>query len=584
MTNNTAQNKPSASNEPDFLIDLLSKAVQAYQQGMLEDAQTIFQQIISIESNHPDALLALANIAVQLHDDEHAQQYLERGVAAHPELVEFHSHLANILMRQNKVEQAQQLYQHALKLKPDYAEAHHNLGILYYKTQRRDEALQSFAKAVQINPEYIDAHHSLGLLFLSRQQFDAAFTEFNNVVKLYPGHLSAQYQLANLYLQRQELDQALAHYQEVLKYQPEHLEALNNIGAILYQQGRDEDALQYFFRVITIEPKHMQAHHNMAAILMKLYRFTEALEQYQQLVDLQPEDVESHYNLGVALYELNQFEAAIKENLWVIAHAPNYTAAYINLGAAYMKKADLPQALFYYQKVLALQPDNVSVKYLIAALTGGQQPNQAPEIYIKQLFDQYAVHYDQHITQTLKYNVPAQIRGVLQNLPNVSLHNLSILDLGCGTGLSGAEFRDAAKRLIGVDLSTKMLNFAREKKIYDELIEGDIIIALNKLVDKYDLIISSDTLVYLGNLQSLFSACRKVLNKNGNIAFSTELLVDDNHNYVLQKTGRYAHNPKYIYDLAEQLGYLVVIQQQVVLRVQDDQPCQGVITVLKIKS
>lgn len=583
MTNKTSQDKLSASNDPDFLGDLLSQAVQVYQQGMLDKARTIYQQIISIQPNHPDAILALANISMELHEDEQARQYLERGVVAHPELAEFHSHLANILMKQNKFEQAQQHYQKALQLKPDYAEAHHNLGILYYKTQQRDEALQCFAKAVQINPEYVDAHYSLGLLFLSKQQLDAAFTEFNNVIKLYPGHLSAQYQLGNLYLQRQELTQALKHYQEVLKFLPEHLEALNNIGVILFQQGRDEEALQYFYRVVTLEPKHQQARHNMAAILMKLYRFAEALEQYQQLVDMQPDDIEAHYNLGVALYELNQFEAAINENLWVIEHAPYYIASYINLGAAYMKKADLPQALHYYQKVLALQPDNASVNYLVAALTGGKQPQQAPEIYIKQLFDQYAVHYDQHITQTLKYNVPQQIHEILQNVSSAPLQNLSILDLGCGTGLSGAAFKSVAKQLVGVDLSAKMLNFARTKEIYDELIEGDLVAVLNNLKNKFDLIISSDTLVYLGDLQPLLSACRKVLNQNGTIAFSTELLADDK-DYVLQKTGRYAHNPKYIYDLAEQLGYSIVTQQQVVLRIQEDQPCPGIITVLKIKS
>lgn len=583
MANNTTQDKSSASNDPDFLRGLLNQAVQAYQQGLLEKARTIYQQIISIEPNHPDALLALANIAVDLHEDKDAQMYLERGVATHPELAEFHGHLANILMRQNKIEQAQQLYKQALQIKPDYAEAHHNLGILYYKTQRRDEALRCFATAVQINPEYVDAHYSLGLLFLAQQQYDHAFTEFNNVIRLYPGHLSAQYQLANIYLQRQELGQALEHYQEVLKYQPEHLETLNNIGVILFQQGNYQDAIQYFFRVITIDPKHNQARHNMASVLMKLYRFTEALEQYQQLVELLPDDVETHYNLGVALYELNQFEAAIKENLWVIAHEPNYIAAYINLGAAYMKKSDLPQALYYYQKVLALQPDNASVNYLVAALTGAQNPQQPPEIYIRQLFDQYAFHYDQHITQTLKYNVPQQVREIIRDIPDIPQQNLSLLDLGCGTGLSGAAFRDMAKRLVGVDLSTKMLDFARAKGIYDELIEGGLIAVLNKISEKYDLIIATDTLVYLGDLQPLFSACRKVLNENGHFAFSTELLINDDHDYVLQKTGRYAHKPDYIYNLAEQLGYAVVTQQQVVLRVQEDQPCQGVITVLKIK-
>ena len=49
---------------------------------------------------------------------------------------------------------------------------------------------------------------------------------------------------------------------------------------------------------------------------------------------------------------------------------------------------------------------------------------------------------------------------------------LDVLDAGCGTGLCGPLVAPYARRLAGVDLSEGMLAHAKEKNVYDELIEG----------------------------------------------------------------------------------------------------------------
>ena len=50
-----------------------------------------------------------------------------------------------------------------------------------------------------------------------------------------------------------------------------------------------------------------------------------------------------------------------------------------------------------------------------------------------------------------------------------------ILDAGCGTGLAGKKLREKASRLVGVDISPKMLIKAEEKGIYDELVEMELV-------------------------------------------------------------------------------------------------------------
>src|SRR3546814_9485717 len=49
-----------------------------------------------------------------------------------------------------------------------------------------------------------------------------------------------------------------------------------------------------------------------------------------------------------------------------------------------------------------------------------------------------------------------------------------ILDLGCGTGLSGVPFRSYASRLDGIDLASGMIENAARRGSYDTLTQGEI--------------------------------------------------------------------------------------------------------------
>jgi predicted TPR repeat methyltransferase len=83
------------------------------------------------------------------------------------------------------------------------------------------------------------------------------------------------------------------------------------------------------------------------------------------------------------------------------------------------------------------------------------------------------------------------------------------LDLGCGTGLSGQAFRSLVNRLEGVDISSKMVALAEQKKIYDALNVGEILDYLKPSTTYYDLFIAADVLAYFGNLAPLFENVKK---------------------------------------------------------------------------
>jgi predicted TPR repeat methyltransferase len=94
--------------------------------------------------------------------------------------------------------------------------------------------------------------------------------------------------------------------------------------------------------------------------------------------------------------------------------------------------------------------------------------------------------------------------------------------LGCGTGLAGAVFTPLATRLDGVDLSPAMIEKARARGIYDQLVVADLEDALAADGACYDLILAADTLVYLGDLAVVFEAARRRLSPEGYFLFTVE--------------------------------------------------------------
>ena len=74
--------------------------------------------------------------------------------------------------------------------------------------------------------------------------------------------------------------------------------------------------------------------------------------------------------------------------------------------------------------------------------------------------------------------------------------NISLLDLGCGTGLVGQELRNPGY-LVGVDVSLKMIKQNLGKKSnYDELICSEIIEYLENEKRKFDLICMSSVIQF----------------------------------------------------------------------------------------
>ncbi len=101
-------------------------------------------------------------------------------------------------------------------------------------------------------------------------------------------------------------------------------------------------------------------------------------------------------------------------------------------------------------------------------LTDANTPEQT-----KALYDAWAEHYDTELMDEQHYVMPARAAAALA--AHLADRDAAVLDIGCGTGLSGAALVEQGfANLDGCDLSPGMLARARELNIYGRLFEADL--------------------------------------------------------------------------------------------------------------
>ena len=176
-------------------------------------------------------------------------------------------------------------------------------------------------------------------------------------------------------------------------------------------------------------------------------------------------------------------------------------------------------------------------------------------------------------------------------ISSVNLH-YDILDLGCGTGLAGEALIDLAKTLVGIDLSKEMLKIAEAKNIYNRLIQDEIHHALSQERGaSFDIVVSSDVFVYIGDVKVIFDQVYDVLKVGGFFAYSTEALFPaDNEkeevlpDYKLNTNGRYSHSSKYLLGLIDAKRFILHILEVAQIRIEKGQPVMGYVVIMQKKT
>lgn len=559
---------------------LLTDAQQLHQRGKLAQAMDRYEQIIALAPRNANALQGLGICAAQRHQMEKAIDYFNRAIEQNPDNHSLHNNIANAYKALGNLDKAIQHYQHALRINPHYAAAHNNIATVFALQNNFREALNHYRLAVHTEPDFVAAHYNLGLLLLKQGESDAAAVQFKNVQTLNPNQIEAHFYSGVLHLRANRFEKAEQDFQQVLAINPEHVDTLVNIGVIAIKRSQEQLAVDYFTKALSLDEDNMDARNNLAALFIHHDRYENALIHYDFLLKKDPGNIEYLYNAGVAQMALGHLQEARIHFEMILNHQENHFATLNNLAAIHSRLGQREEAIQLLKRATTVDSNDSSCQFMLNALTGEKnQPPACPD-YIHNLFDQYALYYDQHMQGALQYTIPHHIGRLLHQFHGVGKVERA-LDLGCGTGLMGVVMREISTHLTGVDLSAKMLAIARGKTIYDTLIESELIHFLQQDTHTYELAIAADVMPYFGELNTLFGLICKRLADQGLFILTTEISTDEP--WQLQSSARFSHHERYIQSLCVQHNLELIHQEKAIARMQNQLPLSVMVYVCRAK-
>jgi len=376
-----------------------------------------------------------------------------------------------------------------------------------------------------------------------------------------------QFYAGLLALQHNDLDAAETAFDALLLIKKDNPDILVNRGVVALKRDQAQTAIQYFTRALGYAPDHVEARNNLAATFIHHDRYENALAHYNVLLAQFPQEVEYLYNAGVAEMALGHLAKATGYFETLLQQNPQHFATLQNRAAIAMRLQQKDQAIGFLKRAIAVRSEDAVCCFMLNALTAQDSQPVACPAYVSNLFDHYALYYDSHMQGALKYELPFQLGRILHQIEILEVENT--LDLGCGSGLSGVVLREASKHLIGVDLSHKMIERAREKMIYDQLIEQDVMVFLAESSKQYNLIIALDMLPYMGDLSEFMRLLSQRLKTQGHALFSCEISTDQP--WSLNPSARFCHHPDYVQQLIQQVNLRLIYQEKVPARIQDGQ-------------
>lgn len=455
------------------------------------------------------------------------------------------------------------------------------LGSVLKQLGRDDDALVAMRRAQVLMPEAARVHYDLGVVLHGLGQLEEAEASYHRAIQLQPNDALARNNLGRLLYQLGRLDEAQASCQCAVQLQPHDALAHENLGDILRDLNQALEAQASYRRALQITPDN-------AFILCKLGNllFTknpdEADACYRRAMAIAPDYPDPYNSLGALLLKHGYCDEAIEQFERALTLDPDFGAAKIKLCDAFhiLFHKDCEKAKSLACKARARYPDDSIILRGTAGILGEHQIKTDDTEYMRELYDGFAKSFEATLAG-LNYETPKLLASELGLGKGEDKPILDVLDAGCGTGLLGIHLRPAARTLVGVDLSPKMLQQARDKRLYDALHEANINDILKQNQDAFDLITFADVLIYFGDLQEVIECSARSLRPNGRLALSLECLENETHDdtYALYPTGRYKHAITYLKRLAEAAGLSIEKITSCTLRKENNIPVPGCIVI-----
>jgi tetratricopeptide (TPR) repeat protein len=284
--------------------------------GRVEEAEQVYNQILSVRPNNPIALHRLGLLRYRRRDLDTAETLIRKALGVRPNFPNAWSNLGVVLNDRGRKQEAIDCYHHAIEYNPNHANAFSNLGNSLKDKGVMDAAVACYQRAIDIDPNVPDPYNNLAAALRQMGNLPQAETTCRKAIEINPSHSDSHVNLGAILKEQGRSGEAMACYRKALEINPNSAAAYTNLGVVLRDEGRLEEAMNCHKKAIDLRPNAPESYNNFAVALRDLGRLDDAVEYYRKSIAIDPGIAEHHTNLAHALLLMGRLDEGWKENEW----------------------------------------------------------------------------------------------------------------------------------------------------------------------------------------------------------------------------------------------------------------------------
>ena len=315
------------------LGDILSTALQSFEDGDLPRTEAILRQVLDAMPDIPQAWHLRGLAAQKAGKLQYAADYLGEAQARSPDNAAYNRDLGAVLLALDCVSNARAVLEHAASLQPDdpavrfhlanvqsqlgdisaaienyefsinrQPKAHDalaNLSAAYRRAARVSDAIASARKAIELRHDFPEALNNLGLALCDARDYPAAIDAFSNALELTPENVEVLNNFAVALQADGRLDQACVALEKAIAARPAWPEALINLGNVLREKGDIPQAADRYREAAACDPNHVRAAGNLGLALLNLNQLEQSEATYKKALEQAPENADLRMSLGI---------------------------------------------------------------------------------------------------------------------------------------------------------------------------------------------------------------------------------------------------------------------------------------------
>lgn len=191
---------------------LLEKASALHHRGLLEEAERLYRQLLTIDPAHGGARYRLGLLRFQQGRHREAVLNFDRVLAGEPDHRDALYNRATTLAYMGLRAEALPDFERLLALEPGHFEARYNRGIALWHLKRPAEAIAELDHALAIRRDFAPAWTVRGNALRDLQEPEDALQSYRMALKIDPGYRDARRNLGSPLLETGQIEEGMTEF------------------------------------------------------------------------------------------------------------------------------------------------------------------------------------------------------------------------------------------------------------------------------------------------------------------------------------------------------------------------------------